>query len=134
MSIHDDVERRRVANSPHDEAELVPLSLTLVVLQVVDSPSALLLGQLLDKSLPLLTLLQGGLLDGGDALRVGSDSVDDELVLLAELELVVGLEAGLVLAIRWYTISSELQGSSLPGKRALTGLIPEDCSHQGINR
>jgi hypothetical protein len=110
LSIHDDVERRRVANSPHDEAELVPLSLTLVVLQVVDSPSALLLGQLLDESLPLLTLLQGGLLNGGDALRVGSDSVDDELVLLAELELVVGLEAGLVLATRWYRISSRLQG------------------------
>lgn len=83
--------------SPHDEAQLVPLSLALVVLQVVDSPSALLLGQLLDESLPVLALLQGGLLDGGDALRVGSDRVDDELVLLAELELVIGLEAGLVL-------------------------------------
>lgn len=84
---------------PHDETQLVPLSLALVVLQVVYSPSALLLRKLLDESLPLLALLQGSLLYGGDALRVRSDSVDHKLVLLAELELIVGLEAGLVLRI-----------------------------------
>ena len=100
---------RKAVYSPHDEAQLVPLSLTLVVLQVVHSPSALLLGQLLDKGLPLLALLQGCLLDGRDALRVRSDRVDDKLVLLAELELVVGLEAGLVLQSCCFDINSLLQ-------------------------
>jgi hypothetical protein len=54
----------------------------------------------LDESLVILTLLESGLLEGGDTLEVRGKTVDDELVLLSELELVIRLQTRGVLSMR----------------------------------
>jgi hypothetical protein len=89
----------KTEDSPHDEDQLVPLALSLVVFHVVNTPSALLFRQLLDKGLKVgrSGLVEPDLLQRGDGLHTLAHAVDDKLVLLAELELIVGLETGFVL-------------------------------------
>lgn len=90
---------RRFKNSPHDETQLVPLALSLVEFQVVNTPSALLFRQLLDKRLEIgrSGFIQLDLLQCGNGLHAFAHTVHDELVLFAELELFIGLETGFVL-------------------------------------
>lgn len=86
-------------NSPHDETQLVPLSLSLVKLQVIDTPSTLLFRQLLDERLEIgrSGFIQLDLLQSGNGLHAFAHTVHDKLVLFAELELFIGLETGFVL-------------------------------------
>lgn len=91
---------REDGDSPHDKAQLIPLSLSLIVLHIINRPSRFLLWQLLQESLKLFSWDEIFLLnrvgESSDRFVVRSESEDRVGVCALQLDRVIRLEDGIV--------------------------------------
>ena len=83
----------KVKDAPHEEADLVALATVLLELEVVNCPTALVLREVSEEVIVRRIV---GLLRHDNLRLVCGDLVDDVFELLAELELLERLQAGVV--------------------------------------